>query len=70
MSKLSPIENRAAWRAYTKAFEAAKAKGADFHCAVAVGFSAAEVPPTVPILCAKCRKKGIFDEEAVRNRAG
>ncbi len=59
MSDFTPIENRAAWRAYTKAFQEAKERGADFHCAVAVGFAATNKPPSKASVCEKCRRKGV-----------
>ena len=39
--------------------DAARARGADFDCAQAMGFAATDSPPTVPHLCAKCRTKGL-----------
>ena len=57
--KPTPMEERAARQVHNAAFDAAKARGADFHCATIVGFAATNNPPTEPKLCPVCVKKGL-----------
>jgi hypothetical protein len=40
-------------------FDAARARGADFHCATMVGFAATDYPPSKPKLCKVCERKGV-----------
>lgn len=46
-------------RKHNAAFDAARAQGADFHCATMAGFSATDDPPTVPVFCRVCQRKGL-----------
>ena len=59
MTTPTRIEERAARRLHNSAFDAAKAKGADFHCATMCGFAATDVPVSTPKLCKACERKGV-----------
>ena len=52
-------QDREARKVHNAAFDAARARGADFHCATKVGFAATDNPPSTPVLCAVCVKKGV-----------
>jgi hypothetical protein len=63
---LTPIEERIRKendrkdrRVHNAAFDAARARGADFHCASRIGFAATDYPPSTPKLCAVCVKRGV-----------
>ena len=63
------IEERAARAVHNKAFDAARARGADFHCATMVGFSATDDKPVAREVCQKCRRLGI-DELLTNSTVG
>ena len=54
-------QDREARQVHNAAFDAARARGADFHCATQAGFAATDNPPTEPKLCAVCKKKRVVD---------
>jgi hypothetical protein len=57
--KIRKDKDRADRRLHIIAFDAARARGADFHCATMFGFAATNTPPTKPQVCAKCRQLGV-----------
>ena len=57
--KIRKENERAARKLHNIAFDAARARGADFHCATQFGFAATNTPPTVAQVCAKCRRLGV-----------
>ena len=57
--RLTPIEDRVARKIHNAAVDAARARGADFHCAQLIGFAATDDPPTKAKVCQSCQRKGI-----------
>jgi hypothetical protein len=51
--------DRAARKKHNAVADAARARGADFHCAQLIGFAATNDPPTKAKVCASCQRKGI-----------
>jgi hypothetical protein len=57
--KIRKDKERSNRRLHNIAFDAARARGADFHCATMFGFAATNTPPTPVQVCAKCRRLGV-----------
>ena len=54
-------QDRDARKVHNAAFDAARARGADFHCASMVGFAATDSPPSTPKLCEVCVRRGVAE---------
>ena len=52
-------QDRDAREVHNRAFDAARARAADFHCSTEAGFAATDIPPRAPRLCASCKRKGL-----------
>jgi hypothetical protein len=52
-------KDREDWRKHHEVMDAARAQGADFHCATMAGFAATDEPTTAPVFCKVCQCKGV-----------
>jgi hypothetical protein len=56
---LMRVKDKMNRQTHNAAVDAARARGADFHCAQLIGFAATDDPPTKAKVCATCQRKGI-----------